>query len=100
MVLQQSLDFTDEETIEQFAFNTQCHYALNIAEESDSAKYMCPKTLWNIRSTVIKNQLDTILFERTITKLAKVFNVNTDKQRIDSVHIKSNMRRLGRLGLL
>ena len=99
MVLQQSLDLTDEETIEQFAFNTQWHYALNITEESDSAKYMCPKTLWNIRSIVIKNQLDTILFERTTSKLAKVFNVNTDKQRIDSVHIKSNMRRLGRIGI-
>jgi hypothetical protein len=99
MVLQQSLDLTDEETVEQFAFNTQWHYALNITEESDSAKYMCPKTLWNIRSIVIKNQLDTILFDRTSNKLAKVFNVNTDKQRIDSVHIKSNMRRLGRIGI-
>jgi len=99
MVLQQSLDLTDEETVEQFAFNTQWHYALNITEESDSAKYMCPRTLWNIRSTVIKNQLDTILFDRTTSKLAEVFNVNTDKQRIDSVHIKSNMRRLGRIGI-
>ena len=31
--------------------------------------------------------------------LAHVFNVNIDKQRIDSVHIKSNMRRLGRIGI-
>lgn len=99
MVLQQSFDLTDEETVEQFAFNTQWHYALNITEESDSAKYMSPKTLWNIRSNVIKNQLDTILFDRTTSKLAEVFNVNTDKQRIDSVHIKSNMRRLGRIGI-
>jgi len=99
MVLQQSLDLTDEETIEQFAFNTQWHYALNITEESDSAKYMCPKTLWNIRSIILKKQLDTVLFERTTSKLAKVFNVNTDKQRMDSVHIKSNMRRLGRIGI-
>lgn len=99
MVLQQSLDLTDEETIEQFAFNTQWHYALNITEESDSAKYMCPKTLWNIRSIVIKKELDTVLFKYTTNKLAKVFNVNTDKQRMDSVHIKSNMRRLGRIGI-
>jgi hypothetical protein len=99
MVLQQSLDLTDEETIEQFAFNTQWHYALNITEESDSAKYMCPKTLWNIRSIVIKKELDTVLFKYTTKKLAKVFNVNTDKQRMDSVHIKSNMRRLGRIGI-
>ena len=31
--------------------------------------------------------------------MAKVFKVNTDKQRIDSVHIKSNMRRLGRISI-
>ena len=99
MVLQQSLDLTDAETAEQLAFNTQWHYALNITEESDSAKYMCPKTLWNIRNVVVKNELDTVLFERTTAKLAKVFSVNTDKQRIDSIHIKSNMRRLGRIGI-
>ena len=99
MVLQQSLDLTDEETIEQFAFNTQWHYALNITEESDSAKYMCLRTLWNIRHIVIKKQLDTVLFAHTTNKLANVFNVNTDNQRMDSVHIKSNMRRLGRIGI-
>lgn len=99
MVLQQTLDLTDAETAEQLAFNTQWHYALNITEESDSAKYMCPKTLWNIRNVVVKNELDAVLFERTTTKLAKVFSVNTDKQRIDSIHIKSNMRRLGRIGI-
>jgi hypothetical protein len=32
--------------------------------------------------------------------LAKVFKVDTTKQRMDSVHIKSNMRRLGRIGIL
>ena len=32
--------------------------------------------------------------------LAKVFQVDTSKQRMDSVHIKSNMRRLGRIGIL
>jgi hypothetical protein len=30
-------------------------------------------------------------------KLARVFQVDPSKQRLDSVHIKSNMRRLGRL---
>jgi hypothetical protein len=99
MVLQQSLDLADAETVEQLAFNTQWHYALNITEESDSAKYICPRTLWNIRRIVMKKELDTVLFDRTASKLAKVFDVNTDKQRLDSVHIKSNMRRLGRIGI-
>jgi hypothetical protein len=99
LVLQQSLDLTDIETVNQLSFNIQWHYALNITEESDSAKYFCEKTLWNMRSIAVENTLETTLFEDITAKLADVFNVNTDKQRIDSVHIKSNMRRLGRIGI-
>ena len=99
LVLQQSLDLTDVETVNQLAFNIQWHYALNIAEESDSAKYFSEKTLWNMRSIAVENALEATLFEDITAKLADVFNVNTDKQRIDSVHIKSNMRRLGRVGI-
>jgi len=99
LVLQQTHDLTDEETVNQLSFNIQWHYALNITEESDSAKYMCPKTLWNMRSIVVDNALDTVLFDHITDKLSKVFKVTTDNQRIDSVHIKSNMRRLGRIGI-
>ena len=99
LLLQQAHDLTDEETVFQFSFNIQWHYALNITEESDSAKYVSLKTLWTFRQLVIDKKLDTILFEKIAGKLAEAFNVNTDKQRIDSVHIKSNMRRLGRIGI-
>jgi hypothetical protein len=99
LLLQQTHDLTDDETVNQLAFNIQWHYALNITEESDSAKYLCPKTLWNMRSIVVDNGLDAPLFDHITDKLAKVFKVKTDNQRIDSVHIKSNMRRLGRIGI-
>ena len=99
LVLQQTHDLTDEETVNQLSFNIQWHYALNITEESDSAKYMCPKTLWNMRNIVVDNALDAVLFDHITDKLSKVFKVTTDNQRIDSVHIKSNMRRLGRIGI-
>ena len=97
LILQQSLDLTDEETVSQIAFNTQWHYALNITEETDTAKYMAPKTLWNMRSIAVENNLDSILFDNIASKLALVFKVNTDNQRLDSVHIRSNMQRLGRI---
>jgi hypothetical protein len=100
LLLQQAHDLTDEETVNQVAFNTQWHYALNITEESDSAKYLCPKTLWNMRSIVVDNGLDAMLFDHITDKLATLFKVNTGQQRIDSVHIKSNMRRLGRIGII
>ncbi len=99
LVLQQTLDLDDEEAIEQLAFNIQVHYALDITEESDAAKYICSKTLWTMRRIAVENGLDGVLFHICTQKIASVFSVNTDKQRIDSVHIQSNMRRLARISI-
>ena len=96
-VLQQTFNLTDHETVYQFAYNLQWHYALNITEESDSAKYLSAKTLWNIRHIVAEHGLDTIIFDAITERLVKIFKSDTSVQRIDSVHIKSNMRRLGRI---
>ena len=99
LVLQQSFDLTDEEAAQQYSFNIQWHYALNITEESDNAKYISTKTIWNSRNIVAQNDLEDDIFKAGTDRLAQVFNVNTDVQRIDSIHIKSNMRRLGRIGI-
>ena len=99
LVLQQTHDLTDEDACDQLAYNIQWHYALNITEESDSAKYMCPKTLWSMRTILIENALDDVVFDCIAKSLATTFKVNPDKQRQDSVHIKSCMRRLGRIGI-
>jgi hypothetical protein len=99
LIFQQMFDLTDNEACDQLTFNIQWHYALNITQESDSAKYICPKTLWNMRRILINNRLDELLFGSVTKQLADTFKVNTDNQRIDSVHIKSNMRRLGRIGI-
>ena len=99
LILQQTLNLTDEEAVHQYAFDIQWHYALNITEESDETKYISLKTLWNNRNIVSTYHLEDDIFSAGTKKLAQVFKVNTDKQRIDSVHIKSNMRRLGRIGI-
>jgi hypothetical protein len=99
LVFQQVMDLNDVETSEQLGYNIQWHYALNITEESDEAKYVSEKTLWSMRQLVIRLGLDAVIFDNISQKLAKVFDVNTDNQRLDSVHIKSNMRRLGRISI-
>jgi len=99
LILQQMNDLSDNETVNQMAFNLQWHYALNITDESDASKYLAPKTLWNFRYIISEKGLDKVLFDHTTEKLARVFKVDTDKQRIDSVHIRSNMRRLGRISI-
>ncbi len=52
-----------------------------------------------MRSIVLSNCLESAVFESITGKLASVFNVCTDKQRIDSVHIQSDMSRQGRIGI-
>ncbi len=97
LLIQQTMDLTDQATIEQLCFNIQWHYALNIPEESDDAKYISEKTLYTMRQLMIEKHLDDVMFDAIGQKLSMVFDVNTKKQRIDSVHIRSNMRKLGRI---
>lgn len=99
LILQQTLDLDDEETVDQLAYNMQFHYALDIIEDTDDAKYICPKTLWNMRRIAVDSGLETLLFNTATQTIAKAFSVDTGKQRIDSVHIQSNMRRLGRISI-
>ena len=99
LILQQMHDLTDEETVAEFCFDIKWHYALDIPGESDESKYLSLKTLWTLRHLVMAKGLDVELFNRTTELLAKAFRVDASKQRIDSVHIRSNMRRLGRLGI-
>ena len=99
LLFQQSMDLTDAETIQQLAYNIQWHYALDLYEESDEAKTISAKTLWSMRQHMLAHNLDEALFECVTDKLAKVFKVSVSHQRLDSVHIRSNMRRLGRIGI-
>jgi len=99
-LFQQIFDLTDIQTQEKLAFDIQWHYALDLPEKSDKFKYFSLKTIWNVRHTLIKNEIDKEMFKVIGDRLAEIFEVNTDMQRIDSVHIKSNMRKLGRINLI
>ena len=99
LALQQFHDLTDIETCDQLSYNIQWHYALDLVEESDDRKYICPKTLWTMRVLATELGLESEIFDATAQRLAEVFEVNTSRQRQDSVHIRSNMARLGRIGI-
>jgi len=99
MLLQHMHDLTDEETAEQFAFNMQWHYALDITNNSDKAAYVCPKSIWNMRSAMTKYGLYDDVFQAVGDEFIKIFDVDPSLQRIDSVHIFSNMKHLGRIGI-
>ena len=69
VLLQQLHDLTDEQTVGELAFNLQWHYALDITEESDDAKYICEKTLWSVREIMAQEGLDKKTFEKTADNL-------------------------------
>jgi len=96
-ILQQVHDLSDNDVIEELAFNIQWHYALDITGESDDDKYLCEKTLRTYRKILTEENMDSFLFEKMTDALIKHFGVDTSKQRLDSGHICSNMRSLRRL---
>ena len=49
MILQQMHDLTDNQAVEQFCFNIQWHYALNITSPEEAASYVSHKSLWTMR---------------------------------------------------
>jgi hypothetical protein len=52
-----------------------------------------------MRDHLATDESSTEIFESSLQILAKPFKADLSKQRMDSVHIKSNMRNLGRFGL-
>jgi hypothetical protein len=97
-ILQQMFDLTDEETREQLAFNQQWHFALETYNPAE--QLFSEKTLWTIRHHLTKDEIGQSIFNEVTDKLAKTFKVDTSKQRMDSVHVYSNMARLGRVRLI
>jgi len=99
LLLQQMFDLTDKETVHQLAFNIEWHYALNQRLEDDETKYLCERTLRTYRFLMIDLEIDTVLFRLLTDTLLNKLNISTRKQRLDSTHIRSDMRRLSRLEL-
>lgn len=99
MILQQMHDLTDEQTVEQFSFNIKWHYALDITSPADATSYVSLRSIWEMRRIFIDENLYVTMFNKIAKKLEKVFKVDLRKQRLDSVHVRSNMRHLGRISL-
>ena len=97
VLIQQMEDCTDTDAIDNFALNLKWQYALNITDASDVASYVSPRTLWKVRDIVAKHGLQDVLFENITDALMKMFTLDPSKQRLDSIHIFSNMAHLGRI---
>ncbi len=91
-------DLTYEQAVQQFCINIKWHYAQHITRPDASASYVSLKTLRNMRYKLTTDGIYTEIFDTVLKTLATKFEVDLKKQRMDSVHIRSNIRHLGRIG--
>ncbi len=85
--------------MQAIAFDGMWQYALDVPDPSDDTVYICPRTLWKHRDMATKEYFDEEAFTRIGDKIIKYFNVDLGKQRIDSAHFSSNMKKMGRVGI-
>lgn len=97
-VLQQIFDLDDQKTREQLAFNQQWHFALETYNPQE--QLFSPKTLWTIRRHLTEDNIGKDIFNNVTDDMAEKFKVDKSKQRMDSVHVHSNMAKLGRVRLI
>lgn len=95
VILQEFFDLTDVETVDNMAFNQNWHYALDCFDDSDQVISL--KTLWTMRKQISESGLYNEIFSIATDEIISKLGIDVSKQRLDSVHVHSNMARLGRI---
>ncbi len=96
ILLKHMFDFTDAMTVESFNFNVLWHQALGIDLYDCN---LCRKTLYNFQSCLNTSRHHESLFNAIRDQIITKASLKTGRQRMDSVHIRSNMASLGRFRL-
>ena len=95
-ILKEMNNLTDLEVLGALDFDLRWQYAFNInAFES----HVCQKTLHNFRTLITANEQARNLFTGITDAIIETAALSTEKQRLDSTQITSNMAHLSRLGL-
>lgn len=96
--------WSDEEAYDHFCFDVQVRYALGYRDLSEG--HFDLRTVYNFRQRVARHMQETgenlieCAFEQVTDKQIAAFNLKTDKLRMDSTLIASNIRQTTRLQLL
>jgi len=95
-ILKELYNLTDQEVLGSLEFDLRWQYAfdINVCEA-----HICQKTLHNFRILVTTNEQARQIFQGLTDDLIAAAGLSTEKQRLDSTHIISNMSHLTRLGL-
>lgn len=96
LLLKEMHDLTDEQALFNLDFNLAWHVALDLEPEE---AHTCQKTLHNFRAKLMASDKGKLLFEEMTGKIIEALGISTERQRLDSTHITSNIARLTRLGV-
>jgi len=95
-ILKEMHNLTDEKILGALDFDLRWQYAFDInAFES----HVCQKTLHNFRTLITANEQARNVFIGITDAIIGTAALSTEKQRLDSTRITSNMAHLSRLGL-
>lgn len=94
LVLKEIFNLTDNEALEATDFDVRWQTALGLAVD-DLAP--CQKTLHNFRVLLTTEERAALLFKMITDEIIAALQLNTDRQRLDSTQICSNIRILSRL---
>ena len=96
LILKEMNDLTDRETLFQFEFHMQWHFALDTP--SDQA-IVSERTLFYFRKHITEDEKVYTFFKKLIDRVIETWSIKTGKHRMDSTVIMSNMKILTRLQL-
>lgn len=95
-ILKEHFNLTDQSLLGSLEFDLRWQYAFDI---NNLESHICQKTLHNFRVLVTTNNKAREIFTGVTDKIIQKSELSTEKQRLDSTHIVSNMTNLSRLGL-
>jgi hypothetical protein len=104
LILKELFSLSDDEIVESLMFDIRFQYALHTTSFDEQP--LSDKTLSRFRRRCYEYELETgiDLIHDTITSLgsamAKMMNINGRIQRMDSIMVESNIKRLSRMELL
>ncbi|TET82965.1 MAG: hypothetical protein E3J37_06300 [Anaerolineales bacterium] len=103
-IFKSGFGWSDEELYDHFCYDVQVRYALGYRDLSEGHFEL--RTLYNFRQRVTEHMQDTgenlieQVFEQITDEQIAAFELKTDKLRMDSTMIASNIREMTRLQLL
>lgn len=96
LLFRELFDLTDEQTLEQYEWNLQWHYAMGVRPED---AHLTRKSLYNFRQKLMNSEKPREFFEEIVDGLVEEADLEVGRQRQDSTRVLSNIRKMTRLEL-